>query len=472
MHRRESGLRQYRSARHPGQKHSDSNAISHCGKVIPSLVLLPGSADVNWFVGSWGSWVRGFVGFEGFVGFVRFVGSGVRGFVDAGRVHRIERMIMALLLLFVLALPAPAAAQANDEYFVYVGTYTRTSSKGIYAFRFRPATGEMAPMGLVAETPHSSFIAAHPSGQFLYATNEHEGANPPGVDNTISAFAIDASTGALTFLNKVSSRGEGPNHISVDATGRSVLVANFRNGTVAALPIQPNGSLGDATSVIRHTGSSIHPVRQTGPHAHFISPSPDNRYVLAVDLGTDQIVVYRFDPAKGSLTPNDPHVAKAQTGSQPRHLAFHPTAKFAYVNGEASSTISAFSYDAARGTLQEIQTVSTLPAEFSGTNTTAEVLVDRTGRFVYVSNRGHDSIAAFGIDQATGRVTPIDHTPTNGRTPRHFTFDPSGRFLMAVNQNSNTAALYRVDAASGRLTHVSMSDVPEPACVILVPARR
>ena len=365
------------------------------------------------------------------------------------------------------------SAQAADEYFLYVGTYTRTASKGIYGYRFRPSTGETVSLGLVGETPHPSFIAAHPNGRFLYATNEHEGTDPPGVDNTISAFAIDASTGALRFMNKVSSRGEGPNHISIDATGRSVLVANFRNGTVAALPIEKDGSLGEATSVVRHTGSSVHPIRQTGPHAHFISSSPDNRYVLAVDLGADQVVVYRFDPVKGTLAPNDPPAAKTPVGSQPRHLSFHPTARFAYVNGEASSTVSTFAYDASKGTLRESHTVSTLPAGFSGTNTSSEVLVDRAGRFVYVSNRGHDSIAIFSVDQTTGHLTLVDHTSTGGRTPRHFALDPSGRFLIVVNQNSNNAVMYRVDAVSGRLTlHATLSDVPEPACVILVPAAR
>lgn len=384
-----------------------------------------------------------------------------------------QRRFAGLLLtgLMCVALDERAWAQVPDEYFLYIGTYTRTVGKGIYGYRFTPSTGETVSLGLVAETAHPSFLAAHPNGRFLYATNEHEGSDPPGVDNTLSAFAINKSTGALTFMNKVSSGGEGPNHISVDASGRNVLVANFRNGTVAALPIAEDGSLRNATSVVRHSGSSIHPVRQTGPHAHFISPSPDNRFVVAVDLGADQIVVYRFDPLKGLLTPNDPPAAKTQTGSQPRHLSFHPTAKFAYVNGEASSTVSTFSYDASRGALREIQTVSTLPAGFSGANTSSEVLVDRAGRFAYVSNRGHDSIAVFTVDQVTGRLTPVEHTSTTGRTPRHFTFDPSGRFLIAVNQNSHTAVLYRVDSVSGRLTlHSTLRDVPEPACVILVAA--
>ena len=358
---------------------------------------------------------------------------------------------------------------AADQALVFAGAYTRTLGKGIYGFRFQRATGELTAMGLMAETPHASFIAPHPGGNFLYATIEHEGDDPPGVDNAISAYAVNLATGALKFLNKVSSRGEGPNHISVDRTGQTLLVSNYRNGTVATLPILPDGRLGGAVSVVLHSGSSVHPVRQTGPHPHFILTSPDNRFVLVPDLGTDRIFVYRFDAERRTLTPNDPPSVSVRPGSQPRHLAFHPSAKFVYVNAEASSEVAAFSYDAANGTLKQFQTISTLPAAFAGTSTTAEVQVDAAGRFLYVSNRGHDSIAIFAIDQTTGGLTLVDHVSTNGQTPRHFTFDPTGRFLLAGNQNSHSVVVYRVDAASGRLTLVqTVADVPEPACLAFV----
>jgi 6-phosphogluconolactonase len=377
----------------------------------------------------------------------------------------------AVSWVFVLAMTC-AAARA-DEYFAYVGAYTRSAGKGIYAYRFAPDTGTLTSLGLAAETPHPSFVAVHPNGRYLYATNEHEGNDPPGVDNTISAFAIDRTTGGLRFLNKVSSRGEGPNHISIDRTGRTLLAANFRNGTVAALPIRRDGRLGEAASTHQHHGASVHPVRQKGPHAHFIAPSPDNRFALSVDLGVDQVIVYRLDPARAILTRNEHAVARLKPGTQPRHLAFHPTAKYVYVNGEASSTISVFTYDARTAAMSEIQTVSTLPAGFSGASTTAEVQVDPAGRFVYVSNRGHDSLAIFGIDRTSGKLSLVDHVPTGGRTPRHFTFDPSGNFLFVGNQGSNNVAVFGVDTKTGRLTPAQvLDDVPEPACIVFVRASR
>ena len=356
----------------------------------------------------------------------------------------------------------------TSEPLVFVGAYTRTLGKGIYAFRFRPS-GDLAPLGLVAETPHPSFLAVHPNGRFLYAPIEHEGDDPPGVDNAVCAFAIDRTTGGLRFINKVSSCGEGPNHISLDHTGRTLLVANFRNGTVAALGIEVDGRLSEATSIHRHTGSSVHPVRQLGPHAHFICPSPDNRFVVAVDLGTDRVVHYRFDGQRRLLSQHKPPFTRLAPGAQPRHLAFHPTGRYAYVNGEASSKVYVFEHDEEKGTLIEIQQVSSLPAGFTATSTTAEIGTDRDGRFLYVTNRGHDSVAVFAID-ASGRLTFVEHAPTNGQTPRHFALDPSGRFLLVGNQNSHTLLIYIVDRDTGRLTPLqTVSNVPEPACIVFAP---
>ncbi len=388
------------------------------------------------------------------------------------------RRLNALLVAIAISCAGVShiGAQARplvNEHFVYFGTYTRTASKGIYAYRFDPATGALTSIGLAAETPHPSFLAVHPNGRFLYATNEHDGDDPPGVPNTVSAFAIDATSGRLTFLNKVSAKGEGPCHLSVDRTGRTLLVANYRSGSVAALPLLPSGELGEATAVVQHTGSSVHPVRQRGPHAHFIAPSADNRFALAVDLGIDKVLTYRLDAAAGTLTPNDPPFAMLPAGSGPRHLAFHPSGKYAYVNGEHTSTVTAFTYDATAGALKALDTISTLPADFSGTNTTAEMQVHPSGRFAYVTNRGLDSVAIFGIDQTTGRLTPIGQAPTEGQTPRYFTFDPSGTWALAGNQNSNTVILYRVDQQNGRLTKVRiLTDVPEPACFVFVPIPR
>jgi 6-phosphogluconolactonase len=368
-------------------------------------------------------------------------------------------------------LMSPARAQTPAlEYFVYVGTYTQAASKGIYAYRFQPAAGKLTSIGLAAETPSPSFLAVHPSGRYLFAANEHETGDGPGKNNSVSAFAIDPKTGALRFLNKVSSRGEGPCHVSIDKTGKTLFVANYGSGSVAALPILPDGRLGEATGFDQHRGTSVDPVRQTGPHAHFAAPSPDNRFVLTADLGLDQVIVYRFDPVKGTLSPNSPPFAKIRGGSGPRHLAFHPNAKYVYVNSEMASTVSAFAWDAGRGSLQELQTISTLPSGFQGTSSTAEIQIDPAGRFLYVSNRGHDSIAIFSIDETTGKLAPVGHAATNGQTPRYFTLDPSGNFLFAANQNSNSIVLFRVDAKTGRLMPAqTVSDIGAPVCIVFLP---
>lgn len=373
-------------------------------------------------------------------------------------------MVMASLAVLLSTGMSPAVAQ-SPEYFVYFGTYTRANaSKGIYAYRFQPSTGKLTSLGLAAETPNPSFLVAHPNGRFLYAANEQE-------KGTVSAFAIDRATGKLTALNTVASRGAVACHVSIDHTGKFLLVANYGSGSVAALPIQPDGRLGEATGFVQHKGSSVDPARQTGPHAHFVTVSPDNRVVLAADLGLDQVVEYHFDASKGTLTPNTPPFATLRPGSGPRHLAFHPTGKYVYVNSEMASTLSAFAYDAATGAMKELQTLSTLPTGFSGATSTAEVLVDRAGRFAYVSNRGHDSIAIFAIDPAKGTLTPAGHASTGGKTPRYFGLDPSGNYVLAANQNSNTVVVFRVDAKTGGLTQAqTLSDVPEPVSIVFVPA--
>ncbi len=379
-------------------------------------------------------------------------------------------ILAALLLAGGLGLLAQSSA---NEYFVYFGTYTQNTGKGIYAYRFSPATGKLTSMGLAAPSPNPSFLTVDSSGRFLYAANERDDSIPAGKDNEVSAFAIDPTTGKLTFLNKVSSHGGGPCHVSIDRTGTVLLVANYGSGSVAALPIQRDGRLGEASSFDQHHGKSVDPARQTAPHAHFIAPSPDNRFALSADLGLDQVLVYRLDPSKGSLTANNPPFATLAPGAGPRHLAFHPTADFVYVNGEMKSTVSAFAYDKQAGRLTLVQTLSTLPAGFTGTSSTAEIQIDRGGKFLYVSNRGHDSIAIFAIDKATGKLTPVAHVPTGGKTPRFFTLDPTGAYLLAGNQNSNTVTVFRVDAGTGRLTPTqTLTDVPEAVTMVFAAVKR
>ena len=377
-----------------------------------------------------------------------------------------------------MSLPPNLAAQggerpaAKGEFIAYVGTFTTTQkSKGIYACRFQPATGALTSAGLVAETANPTFLAVDPSRRFLYSVNaiaNYEGQTA----GSISSFSMDARTGGLKLLNRVSSRGAGPTHLVVDRTGRRLLAANFTGGSVAAFPVKGDGSLGEASSFFQHTGSSVNPRRQAGPHAHSVNLSHDNRFVLVADLGLDQVLSYRLDPGKAVLALNDPPLVKVSPGSGPRHMAFHPNGRFAYVINEMLSTVTAFAYDPARGRLKELQTISTLPKDFSGRNTAAEVAVDRTGRFLYGSNRGHDSIALFTIDPRKGTLTLVEQVSTQGKAPRYFTFDPTGRYLLAANQDSDNIVLFRADQISGRLTPAGRSiEVPSPVCVVFVPAR-
>lgn len=360
-----------------------------------------------------------------------------------------------------------AAARTNaSDPTMYVGTYTRGASKGIYAYHFDSSMGKTTPIGLVAETENPSFLAIHPNRRFLYAANEismYQG-QPAG---SVSAFAIDPATHALKLLNRVSSRGSGPCHVAVDKTGKWLFVANYNSGSVAAFPIHEDGSLGEASAFFQHAGSSVNKERQSGPHAHVVALSPDNRFVLVADLGLDRIFSYRIDPSKGGLTPNNPPFVKIDPGSGPRHIAFRPDAKFVYSLSEMLSTVTTFRYDASRGSLKELQTLSTLPKGFSGTSTTAEIVVHPNGRFVYTSNRGDDSIAIFRIDPSHGTLTFVDRTPTQGKTPRNFAIDPSGTFLLAANQDSGSIVTFRIDPGTGRLTPTGDTlEVPSPVCIL------
>jgi 6-phosphogluconolactonase len=285
----------------------------------------------------------------------------------------------------------------------------------------------------------------------------------------VASFALDPISGKLTPLNHQSSTSAGPCHLVVDRQGKNVLVANYGGGTAAALPIQVDGKLAPASSTVRHTGSSVDKSRQEGPHPHSINLDASNRFAFVADLGTDKVMIYRFDPAKGTLTPNDPPAVDLPPGSGPRHFAFHPSGNFAYVINELASTITPFTYDAERGVLKTLSpkaTVSTLPPDFKGENTTAEVRVHPSGKFVYGSNRGHNSIAIFAVDPATGGLSSVGHQATGGKTPRNFNIDPDGRFLLAANQDSNTITVFRIDPNTGKLEPTPHSiEIPKPVCI-------
>src|SRR5271169_4629606 len=375
-----------------------------------------------------------------------------------------RRCLQYLVLLYLVTLAA-AKDSPKDKYLLFVGTYTDKGSKGIYAYSFNAASAELTPLGIAAETTNPSFLAIDPTGRFLYAVNEvpsYKGAS----SGAVSAFSINPQTGKLSSLNEVPSRGADPCYIAFDKTGKYALVANYTGGSVAVFPVQADGHIGESSAFVQHSGSSVNKERQEGPHAHWIETTPGNRFAIAVDLGLDELLVYRFDASKGSLTPNDPPYASLDHGAGPRHLAFHPDGKFAYVVNELQSSITTFTYDASRGALQKLATVTTLPKGFSGSNDAAEIKIHPNGKFLFASNRGHDSIAVFSIDSHTGALTQVDHFSTQGKTPRNFEIDPTGKFLFVANQDSNNVVVFRIDPNDGRLTPTGQTlHVPSPVCL-------
>jgi 6-phosphogluconolactonase len=390
---------------------------------------------------------------------------------------KITRRFFALLFLFSAPLlllshaQTPAKPAAKGQYIAYVGTYTsKTNSKGIYAYRFDSEKGQLTSIGLVAETTDPSFLAVHPNGKYLYAVNEIGNFNG-GTSGAVSAFAIDAKTGALKFLNQVPTRGAGPCYVSLDKNGEFVLVANYDSGSIASFPVQADGSLGTTSGFVQHSGSGPDKERQEGPHAHWIGTSPDNRFALAVDLGLDQVIVYGFDSSKGVFTPMLSGFAKVKPGAGPRHLAFHPDGKIAYVLSEIESSVTVFSYQAKTGSLTSVQTISALPKDFSGHKEAAEIAVHPSGKFLYSSNRGHDSIAVFAIDEKKGTLKSLGQVLTGGKTPRHFAIDPTGAYLLAENEESNNIVIFHIDAATGSLTPTGQTvEVPSPVCLTFVAA--
>jgi len=375
-----------------------------------------------------------------------------------------------VVLCLIACLAMPAAAAAKDKYFVYVGTYTQegSTSKGIYAYRFDLDGAKLTPIGLAAQTINPSFLAVHPNHKFLYAVNEvgNYGGKKSGA---VSAFAIDRSTGKLTLLNEVASGGADPCYIVVDNTGKYVLVANYTGGSIAAFPILADGRLGEASAFVQHSGHGTNPQRQEGPHAHSIDLSPDNRFAIVDDLGLDETLVYKFDSVKGSLTPNDPPFAKAPPGAGPRHFAFRPDGKFGYVINEMGSSVSVFGYDKA-GVLRPLQTISTIPKDFTALDESAEIAVHPSGKFLYASNRGHDSIAVFAIDPSKGTLTLLEYAPTKGKSPRNFAIDPSGTLIFAENEKSDNIVLFQINQQTGGLTPSGkVLDISQPVCVKFVP---
>ena len=376
---------------------------------------------------------------------------------------------LGVAALAVAGVQAWQATEAAGR-LVFIGTYTggTTNSKGIYAFRFDEKTGALTPLGLKAETRSPSFLAASPDGKVLYAVNEIHDYNGTTA-GSITSYTVDAKTATLTPLGVESTGGSDPCHVQCDRTGKVVAVANYSGGNFAVLPIGPGGKPGASTALLGGTGSGPDKQRQQGPHAHEVVFDPSNRYLLEADLGLDKILVYRFDAASGKVTPNDPPSVSLVPGSGPRHLAFHPNGKFVFTINEMASTITTLTWDAAKGALTMLGSQSTLPDGFKGNSSTAEIQVHPNGRFLYGSNRGHDSIAVFSI-AADGTLKAVEHESTRGKTPRHFTLDPSGRWLIAGNQGSGTLSVFAVDQSTGALTPTGgLAEVGSPVCVLFWP---
>lgn len=359
-------------------------------------------------------------------------------------------------------------AQPAGNLRVYFGTYTSEPSKGIYLSTLDVKTGKLSPAELAGEERNPSFVAIHPTEKFLYSVSEisdFEGRRVGGV----TAFAIDPTTGRLKKLNQQSSGGEGPCHLVVDQAGKNVLVANYGGGSVAVLPINADGLLGAPSSTIQHQGASVDAKRQKAPHAHSINLDASNQFAYAADLGLDKVLIYRFDSAKHSLVPNDPPAGTATPGSGPRHSALHPSGKYLFVNNELTSSVTSYTRDAGTGALKEVMTLSTLPQPTPG-NSTAETVVHPNGKFVYVSNRGHNSLAIFGIEESSGKLTALGHHSSGGKTPRNFNIDPSGTFVLVANQDTNNIVVLKVDPATGKLSDTGNSvEVGRPVCVKFVP---
>ena len=371
------------------------------------------------------------------------------------------------------------AAGADPDYFAYVGSYTDAPStaKGIYAWRFAPSTGTLTSIGLVAETVNPAYVEATPDGRFLYAAN-WQTADAAKAD-TVSAYAINGKTGALTFLNKMTAGGGLPNQVIVDPRGKMAVVTNFgfhdnpvdrNNSSLAALPIEADGRLGPPFYVDHHTGPATSPHQATGAHTHGVAFTKDDRFAFVAELGLDRVYSYRVDASKPAMMPSDPPFVSVNDGAGPRRLVLGPNDRFLYVNHQDDSKVSVFAVDGEH--LQEIQQVSTLPAGFAGRNTTAEIQIDQAGRFLYVSNRGADSIAVYAVDPAKGTLTLREFVPSLGKSPRNITIDPTGRYLFAANQNSDNVVVFRLDSQTGHLTPAAHPlQMGQPGSVFFVKGR-
>jgi 6-phosphogluconolactonase len=347
---------------------------------------------------------------------------------------------------------------------VFAGSYTNptptttSASKGIYSFRFDSKTGTLSPLGLAAASVNPVHLWPHPNGKLLYAANWETGDKVVG--DTVSAFAIDHKTGKLNLLNSVSAHGDRANQVVLDPSGKVAITVTYNSGTVTAYGVEADGKLSEGFYTDQHTGAPLSP-RQPGPRAHGIVFSKDSRFVYIAELGLDRVYSYRLDTAKHTMTPFDPPYVSLKGGSGPRRLQLHPNGKHLYVNHETDSAVSVF--EVTGGSLKAIQTLSTLPADYKGNNSTAEIQIDADGKFLYVTNRGHDSIAVYTVDPAKGTLTMTENVPSLGKTPRNITIDPTNQYLISANQAGDNLVVFRIDHKSGHLTPTGSSQTVSQA---------
>jgi len=346
---------------------------------------------------------------------------------------------------------------------VLVGTYTNTGSEGIYLYHLDEATGALMPAGVCGGIANPSYLAVHPSGRFVYAVSEG------GADSKVVALRLNADAPALDVINSQPAHGSSPCHVTVDATGRCVMIANYGDGSAVAFPVREEGGLGEAGTIIRHEGSSAHPTRQKGPHAHSVTLDPGNRHAYVADLGIDRVMIYDADPASAKLTPATVPWVEVPPTEGPRHFAFHPGGRYAYLLTELGNSVIAFAHDPETGALRTLQSLPSLPSDFEDKSAGADIQVDPRGEFVYASNRGHDSLAVYGVDQATGLLTLRSHAPTQGLNPRGFGIAAGGELILVANQDSDNIVAFRLNRAGGTLEPTgAVTSVPRPVCIKFV----
>ena len=374
------------------------------------------------------------------------------------------RRLVTLVLGAALLMAAPAFAAGNS--IGYVGTYTDTAAKGIYALKWDTASKKFVSLGLQAEVASPSFVAVSPSHRFLYAITER--AARKDSTGSLSSYSIDPATGALKLINPVPAHGNTTAHLIVDATGKWLLVANYGSGSVAAFALKPDGSIGEETDFKQHSGASVNVHRQMGPHPHQAVMSPDNRFLLVPDLGLDKVFVYGLDGATGKLTLAS--TADTRPGFGPRHMLFGKDGRFAYVLGEMASAVAVMSYDKKTGKLTLVENIDTVPPQLTTENNSAELALSKDGRFLYASNRGHDSVTVFKVNAGSGKLTNVQNIATQGKIPRGMALDPDGTHLLTGNQNSDTITIFDRDTKTGKLTFASqMTDIPTAVCILFTP---